>query len=216
MVVTAECWLIYSLFNVRNSLGGAVKKLLSTVFVVTFGWFGAVSPTIAEVSNLSTEIEISDVGAVPDGISNRSLRKMARAKNPASNKPASGLASVCKSVVALRGALLKNAWPGHINQSDARAAGFAFVCGADCPSSFPVSAYYSDGSLAFKLGYYGRWEGNGKPRAYCSAGGTAYCSASAVTRNARANKRDGKVYLDFGRGKCRSAVAGQRTGSTGA
>lgn len=151
----------------------------------------------------------SSVYAADSALSARSQRKMAR-----KNITPKAFADVCKKVTPLKYALLKNAWPGHIQRSDSRASGFAFVCGADCPKRFPVSAYYSDGTLAFKLGYYGRWEGNGKPRAYCGTGGVGTCSASSITKAAK--RKDGKIYLDFGNKSCRSATPGQRNGSTGA
>lgn len=123
------------------------------------------------------------------------------------------LSKVCKSVLPLRKSLLKNAGGGHITNGDARAAGFAFICGPDCPRRFPLTAYYSDGTQAFRLGYYGKWEGNGRPRAYCAAGGVPICYASAVTKAARSKKRDGKVYISYGDGSCRSAIPGARNGS---
>ena len=190
-----------------------MKKLLLTGFALPLSLaFGAMMmepvPAAADTATISAS-------ELPAGISARSARKIARANKKPSNS-GKGLASVCKSTAPLRGALLKNAYPGHISRSDPRAPGFAFVCGSDCPRSFPAKAYYSDGTLAFSLGYYGRWEGNGQPRAYCGAGGAPMCSVSTVTNGSRASKRDGKVYISFGNGSCRSAVPGQRTGSTGA
>jgi hypothetical protein len=120
---------------------------------------------------------------------------------------------ICKSTAPLKGALLKNAYPGHISKNDPRASGFAFVCGSDCARSFPVSAFFSDGTLAFKLGYYGRWEGNGQPRAYCGTNGAPSCPVGTVVRQSRQAGRDGKVYLHFGGGSCRSATPGVRTGN---
>lgn len=151
----------------------------------------------------------------PSGLSERSVRKLERAKNKAKKGNKEKLAAVCKSITPLKKALLKNAYPGHINRSDPRASGFAFVCGPDCPRSFPVSAYYSDGTAAFKLGYYGKWEGNGRPRAYCAAGGAPACSTSAVSSNSRKSGRDGKIYLVFDTKakSCRSATPGARNGS---
>lgn len=174
-------------------------------------------------------VSVAAYAEYPTGLSARSIKKLERQeakqkkKNKKNNKKKenkkpnkgnkNGLGKVCGNVQPLKKALLKNAWPGHINRSDPRAPGFAFVCGPDCPKKFPVSAYYSDGTAAFKLGYYGRWEGNGRPRAYCGAGGVGTCSASGVAKASRQKGRDGKVYLDFGNKSCRSATPGQRNGS---
>lgn len=152
---------------------------------------------------------------LPTGMSERSARKISRAKKGPKNPAVKPLNTYCKSTTPLSKALLKNAYPGHINASDPRAPGFAFVCGPDCPSGFPVSAYYSDGTPAFKLGYYGRWEGNNRPRAYCGAGGVAMCNVKTVSSGARQKGRDGKIYLVFNSKSksCRSASPGQRNGS---
>jgi hypothetical protein len=145
----------------------------------------------------------------PHGFSARSIRALARK----GVVEARSLSSVCKSVAPIR-ALLKNAYPGHISLSDSRASGFALVCSrSDCPRKFPAKAYFSDGTLAFSLGYYGRWEGNGQPRAYCGTGGAGKCFVKAVSNNARSGKRDGNVYIDFGNGSCRRAAPGKRNGS---
>lgn len=126
---------------------------------------------------------------------------------------ARAFSDVCKSTKPLTDALMKNAYPGHISLSDPRASGFAFVCGKGCPRSFPTNAYYSDGTFAFKLGKYGNWNGNGKPRAYCGAGGAPRCSAKSITNNAKKSGRDGFVYIDFGSKACRKARPGVRNGS---
>lgn len=173
-------------------------------------------PAIALTCILSMVAYQPALAQYPDGISKRTIKKeMAYAKKKGGPK-ATALSDVCATTKPLSNALLKNAWPGHINLSDPRASGFAFVCGSDCASKFPVTAYYSDGTQAFRLGYYGVWSGNGKPRAYCSVGGAARCSASAVTRNAKRSGRDGKVYLVFNKKtkSCRTATPGKRNGST--
>lgn len=156
--------------------------------------------------------------AAAEGLSKRSIRKLeAASKRRKNKKPAATapLETYCTNISDLKKALLKNAYPGHINRSDPRAKGFAFVCGPDCPRKFPVNAYYSDGTQAFRLGYYGVWSGNGRPRAYCAAGGVSSCSAKTVTSNSKKSGRDGKVYLVFDAKKksCRSAVPGNRNGS---
>lgn len=123
----------------------------------------------------------------------------------------------CQTIKPLEHALLKNNAGGHIGRRDRRYHGFAFICGKECPATFPVQAYYSDGAPAFKLGYYGRWNGNGQPRAYCAAGGAPFCNVPTVRM--RANivgreglRRDGKVYLSFGNGICQTAIPGIRNG----
>ncbi len=149
----------------------------------------------------------------PLGFSQRSIRKLERKASKKGGKVnVTSLADVCPSVQPMSGALMKNAYPGHIQRTDPRASGFAFICGSSCPSKFPVSAYYSDGTLAFKLGYYGRWSGNGKPRAYCSVG-VPRCSVKKVVRDSKTSGRDGKVYLTWTSTSCRSATPGVRNSS---
>jgi len=122
---------------------------------------------------------------------------------------------VCSKVSPLKGSLLKNAYPGHISYSDPRAKGFAFVCGSsDCPKKWPARAYYSDGKLAFKLGYYGRWRENHCPRSYTGCAGAPVVYVSKIVRQAKAKGRDGNVYIAIGNKACRSAVPGKRNGST--
>lgn len=150
------------------------------------------------------------VSFITMGADNANAERVARAKKKTSTK---SFNSVCKNVKPLTDALMKNAYPGHISLSDPRASGFAFVCGKGCPKKFPANAYYSDGTLAFKLGYYGTWEGNRKPRAYCGSGGAPRCSAKGVTNDAKKSGRDGFVYIDFGNKQCRKARPGARNGS---
>jgi hypothetical protein len=127
----------------------------------------------------------------PQGFSQRSIRKIERKAK--GNPSASALSDVCKSVTPIH-ALFKSTGGGHI-RGDARESGFSIICSRSECFSFPASAYYSDGTYAFKIGYYGRWVGNGQPRAYCAAGGAPACNAKSITANARAQKRDGKVYI---------------------
>ena len=180
-----------------------IKRFIRTSAFLAFALMTVTPSLHAESAN---PLSASHYG-MPEGTSQRDLRKIARKSR------ASGLSSVCSSTRAI-GALLKNASPGHISSGDPRAPGFALVCSrSDCPRGFPAKAYYSDGSLAFSLGYYGRWEGNGQPRAYCGTGGAPVCSSRSVSSNARAKGRNGKVYIDFGGKSCRSATPGIRNGS---
>lgn len=89
----------------------------------------------------------------------------------------------------------------HINRGDPRASGPTLICNRECPSSFPASLYYSDGTLAAKLGYYGVWNVTRRPRAYCAAGGAPKCSNRDIQNGARARGRDGNVYLSMGRSR---------------
>lgn len=154
--------------------------------------------------------------AETSGLNPRSLRKLERAKkNKKGDAGAKAFEDVCKTVSPIR-ALIKNAYPGHIQKTDPRASGFALVCNrSDCPNSFPAQAYYSDGTPAFKLGYYGTWEGNGKPRAYCGAGGAGRCVVSKVVSDSKKSGRDGKGYIVFNKKtkSCRSFIPGKRNGS---
>ena len=139
---------------------------------------------------------------LPEGMSVRSLRKINRARSASS-----GLRKVCKKVSPIR-ALWKPAWGGHINSGDPRASGPALVCSrSDCPRVRPANVYYSDGTLAFKVGQYGTWNGNGQPRLYCSAGGAGSCSLRSAAQQARARGRDGKLYVAYGSGQCRSVAS---------
>ena len=151
---------------------------------------------------------VADVSA--EGLSARSERKLARKKNV----NATALNSVCKSIQPMV-ALLKSTAGGHI-RGDPRESGYSLICSRkSCPKKFPTNFYYSDGSLAFTVGLYGRWSGNGQPRAYCAAGGAPKCSAKSIGAKAKSRGLDGKVYGDFGNGKCYSAnpTPGVRNGS---
>lgn len=184
-----------------------MKKLIALLVALSMLFAGA--PQFGELAPVSEAV--AESSSLPEGMSARSVRKISRA----TQKPRAGLSSVCRSVTPLARALLKNAWPGHISKNDPRASGFAFVCGADCPRKFPMNMYNAAGVKLASLGMYGLWEGNGRPRAYCGAGGAPRCSVSTVVRGARANGGDGKVYLDFGNGSCRSATPGARNGRPG-
>ena len=85
----------------------------------------------------------------------------------------------------------------HINTTDPRAAGPTFICNVVCARRFPFSVYYSDGTLATKLSYYGQFDGNGRPRAYCAAGGVPPCSIKDISEAASADGKDGYLYLQL-------------------
>ena len=134
--------------------------------------------------------------------------------------PALKRKNICTEVKPLTSGLLKNTWPGHIYPPDPRSYGFAYICGSrDCPRRWPARVYFSDGTLAFRLGYYGIWSGNGKPRSYTGTyGAPKVYVKNIVTKSKRKGKdgikRNGKVYIAIGNKKCRSAIPGKRNGST--
>jgi hypothetical protein len=107
------------------------------------------------------------------------------------------LQSECKTVRSVSGRefLYKSEISNHIPSNDRRASGPTFICNQVCPSSWPLSVFYSDGALAARLGYYGTWNVTNKPRAYCAAGGTAQCYNSRISRDSRRNGRNGKLYV---------------------
>ena len=115
------------------------------------------------------------------------------------------LSDVCTRTTPLNGLLIKITAGGHISRGDARYSGYSIICASKC-ASFPATVYHCDGSTAFRMGYYGRYSENGKPRGYCAAGGAASCSVSAVRSRSTALKCRGAGYLDLdgSRGKsCR-------------
>jgi hypothetical protein len=107
------------------------------------------------------------------------------------------LKDVCKTVrnVTGREFLYKSEISNHIPSSDRRATGPTFICNQVCPSSWPLSVFYSDGTLAARLGYYGTWNVTNKPRAYCAAGGTPQCYNSRISQNSRRSGRNGSLYV---------------------
>jgi hypothetical protein len=107
------------------------------------------------------------------------------------------LSRSCKTVRSVTGRefLYKSEISDHISSTDRRATGPTFICNQVCPSGFPISVFYSDGTLAARLGYYGTWNVTGKPRAYCAAGGTPQCFNSRISRDSRRSGRDGKLYV---------------------
>ena len=133
--------------------------------------------------------------SLPEGLNAREARLFTRAAK-AKPKAVSKLKKLCKKIITLRPgqALIKSQISAHIPRGDARASGYTFVCGSLC-ASFPAPFYYSDGTLAGKLGYYGRYSANGRPRAYCAAGGAPRCSVSSIYAKARRKKTGSYLYL---------------------
>jgi hypothetical protein len=117
--------------------------------------------------------------------------------NLAASTAYADLKSECKTVRSVSGRefLYKSEISNHIPTTDRRASGPTFICNQVCPSSWPISVFYSDGTLAAKLGYYGTWNVTNKPRAYCAAGGTAQCYNSRISRDSRRNGRNGRLYV---------------------
>jgi hypothetical protein len=130
-----------------------------------------------------------------EDLSARSLNKVGRAKNV--SERLSGLRAVCNTIRPVNGneLLYKSEISPHITSGDVRASGPTLVCGKVCPASWPADLYYSDGTLAAKLGYYSVWNVTGRPRAYCGAGGAPACSNSTLVRESRRRGRDGQLYL---------------------
>jgi hypothetical protein len=137
--------------------------------------------TLVAVAVMAFALVAVDVSA-QEGLSERSLRKMSRGTARAGG----GLKAVCRNIRGVSNEFLyKSQISNHISAGDPRA-------------SFPASVLYSDGSLATRVGYYGRWNVTGKARAYCGAGGVPVCSNATLARNSRARGRDGKLYVKIG------------------
>ena len=147
---------------------------------------------------LSLAVIASGEAAAQEGLSTRSLQKMGRDGDPTAS--VQGLGDVCATVRQVTGRefLWKSEISHHINPGDPRATGPTFICNQICPT-FPMSFYYSDGTLAGVVGYYGKWNVSGKARAYCAAGGAPQCFISQINTNARRRGRDGYVYLQTGK-----------------
>jgi hypothetical protein len=175
-----------------------VKGVLAAL-VLSFG-------VVASTNVYADAASESLAAAQSTGLSARSLRKMARGWNVA--RAGGNFKNVCASVRSVSGSefLYKSDISHHISPGDARAAGPTLICNRVCPATFPANLYFSDGTLAAKLGYYGRWNLTGKPRAYCAAGGAPACSNSTIARNSRASGRDGNVYLQVSRSKTGSGT----------
>jgi hypothetical protein len=129
----------------------------------------------------------------------RAERKLARSRRGGSK--IRSFRQVCAQVKNVTGSefLYKSEISSHIPRGDARAAGPTLICNRMCPKRFPASLFYSDGSLAAKVGYYGRWNVTGKTRAYCAAGGAPACNVRALASDARRRGRDGSLYLQMSR-----------------
>lgn len=153
-----------------------------------------------KVTRFYSIIALALIAVVPsyahaqDGLSSRSLQKMSRAGDPTAG--VLDLGDVCHTIgtVVGREFLWKSEISNHINPGDPRATGPTFICNEICPK-FPMSFYYSDGTLAGQVGYYGPWNVTGKARAYCAAGGTPQCFINQISTNSRRRGRDGYVYL---------------------
>lgn len=133
-----------------------------------------------------------------DGLSSRSLQKLAREGDPSA--AVMSFSDSCATVRQVTGRefLWKSQISHHIPSSDPRASGPTFICNQLCPL-FPMSFFYSDGTRAGQVGYYGTWSATGKARAYCAAGGAAKCSISTINSDSRKKGRDGFVYLQLNR-----------------
>jgi hypothetical protein len=119
----------------------------------------------------------------------RAARKEARQ----TTRPRS-VSSVCSSSRPLSGLLVKSQISHHISSGDPRAAGYTLVCGRSCVQ-FIADFYYCDGTKAGSFGYYGRWNGNGKARAYGAAGGAPAHSVRAIQATARKKRCGSTLYL---------------------
>jgi hypothetical protein len=133
--------------------------------------------------------------------SNEAYAARRRSRPEAKAENIRGLSSICKKTSDINGALFKVTAGGHIGRSDPRYTGFSFICGSRC-TSFPAKVYHCDGSQAFTMGFYGKWSGNGKSRAYCGSGGAPRCSTNAIRARSRALKCNGMGYLATGGGSC--------------
>jgi hypothetical protein len=128
-------------------------------------------------------------------ISPRIERLIARAEAKAAKKGrTSTLAAQCPTVKQAR-LLVKSEASNHISSGDARATGYTLVCAADCPAGFPATFLYCDGSEAGKLGYYGTFSGNGRPRAYGAAGGAKQHFVSQIARTSKKKGCGNILYL---------------------
>lgn len=150
--------------------------------------------------------------AEPYNPSVRSLNKMARTGDPLVSMLA--LADVCPSVKSVTGSefLWKSQISHHIPSSDRRASGPTFICNKVCPSTWPLNVYYSDGTRAARLGYYGTYAATGKPRAYCGTKGAPVCSVRKITSDSNTAGRDGFVYLKTSSDTCYRVKPLGRTG----
>jgi|LauGreDrversion4_2_1035121.scaffolds.fasta_scaffold15846_2 hypothetical protein len=76
-----------------------------------------------------------------------------------------------------------------------------------------MNFYYSDGTKAGAVGYYGTFAATGKARAYCSAKGARKCSIKRISASLNAAGRNGKVYLKTSDSVCYQVNPLGRTGN---
>lgn len=173
------------------------KKIMALALALTTSWC-AVGMVVAS--------------AEPHNPSVRSLNKMARKGDPLVSMLA--LADVCPSVKTVTGSefLWKSEISNHISPSDRRAAGPTFICNKVCPKKWPLNVYYSDGTRAARLGYYGTYRVTGKARAYCATKGAPACSIKTIAADSKAAGRDGFVYLKTSDSTCYQVKPLGRTG----
>ena len=142
----------------------------------------------------------------------RALTKMSRRGDPGVSMQS--LASVCPTVKTVTGRefLWKSVISNHIPSNDPRHSGPTFICNKVCPPSWPMNFYYSDGTKAGAVGYYGTYAATGKARAYCAVKGARKCSIARIAATANAAGRDGKVYLKTSNSVCYQVNPLGRTG----
>lgn len=145
-------------------------------------------------------------------------------KKPSPTPVLTGLSKVCAKVSkVVNGELLvKSEASTHINPNDCRTTGYTLVCGSKCPSSINAhgitALYFSDGTRAAQLGYYGTFAQNGKPRAYGCSNGAPQHYAAKIAVEAKEKGRNGKLYLRMASDKtgpntlCKEVNAEGRTG----
>ena len=170
-----------------------------------------VMPAAAD-SKPMNEIQVVTGVEIPEGASARTVRKLIRGA-----KKKSSLAKVCPSITSFGPGqgLIKSQISHHISPGDPRATGYTYVCCSQCAAAFPVTIYYSDGTQAGRFGYYGRYSANGKPRAYCGAGGVPPCSVSSIYARARGLRTGSDLYLKLNSRQCVrfNGAPGARNGS---
>jgi len=148
--------------------------------------------------NTDTTIEQPiSAGSYIDGI--EASKIMAATPTPVPGLPAGpGLDAVCasRSTLATGEFLIKSEISNHIgNKADPRTTGYTLVCAKQCPKNqSKVDFFYSDGTYAGSVGYYGRYHGNGKPRLYGAAGKAPQHFVSLIAP-AAASIGNGKLYM---------------------
>ena len=163
-----------------------MQRLKKLSLVALFLCLFVAPPLQAETEEIGGQSSI-------EGLTKREIIKLTRLS--AKKKPKNNLAKVCKNVSNLNGLLLKVTAGGHISRNDPRYPGYSIICASKCVP-FPATVYHCDGSVAFKVGYYGKWSGNGKSRGYCGSGGAGVCYTSSVRNKSRQLKCNGAGYLD--------------------